>query len=91
MISAKNRSTTIVGDSVTIVGSTDPTKLGRKGEVVLETYKTLVLDSAAGGERRRIRVEKKGTVLQIEGSKTVIDGCDIIGRLEDRLSSRRGA
>ena len=92
MSSAKNHCTSIVGNFVTIVGSTDPTKLGRRGEVVLETCKTLVLDSPNKGRRRGpIRVEKNGTVLEVEGSKTIIDGRDTIGRLEDRLGSRRGA
>ena len=92
MSSARNRGTTIVGDFVTVVGSSDPTKLGRRGEVVLETCKTLVLDSPTkAGRTGVIRVEKKGTVLQIQGSKNIIDGRDMIGRLEDRLGSRRGA
>jgi RNase P/RNase MRP subunit p29 len=75
----------VVGEKVTIVGSRDPTKMGRRGEVVFETSKTLVLES----DGKRARVEKLGTVLQLDGSRFVIDGADIAGRLEDRLRSKR--
>jgi len=75
----------VVGEKVTIVGSKDPTKTGMKGEVVLETAKTLVLDL----DGRRATVEKLGTVLQLEGSRKIIDGVDIAGRLEDRLRLKR--
>jgi ribonuclease P protein subunit POP4 len=76
----------IVGEKIRIVNSSDPTKTGRRGEVVLETCKTILLESSDG---RRIRMEKTGTVMLLEDSKRVVNGDDIAGRLEDRLGSRK--
>lgn len=75
----------VIGQTVTVMDATDQTKKGRSGEVVLETAKTLLL-SARGGT---IMVEKKGTVLLLAGSKIVVSGDDLAGRLEDRLRSRK--
>lgn len=75
----------IIGERVVIVGSTDPTKIGKGGEVVLETAKTLVLESSG----RKISVEKAGTVLQFEASRRIVASEEIAGRLEDRLRSKK--
>ena len=74
----------IVGTRAVIVDSKDGTKLGRKGEIVLETANTLVLKTAEGS----ITIEKAGTVLQVEGDDEPLVGDDILGRLEDRLRGR---
>jgi RNase P/RNase MRP subunit p29 len=74
----------IVGTRAVIVDSKDGTKLGRKGEIVLETANTLVLKTAEGA----ITIEKAGTVLQVEGDDEPLVGDDILGRLEDRLRGR---
>ena len=73
----------LVGEDVVIVQTTDPTKKGLTGRVVLETANTILLDS----KRKRVRVEKKGARLVLVGSKTEVDDSQIIGRLEDRLRS----
>jgi RNase P/RNase MRP subunit p29 len=70
----------VIGETLTILSSTDPSKEGRTGIVLLDTAKTLVLDSNG----RTFRVEKQGNVFRVSGSKKVIAGTDISGRLEDR-------
>ncbi len=75
----------IIGESVAILNASDPTVAGRSGRVVLETANTLLLRS----EGETFRIQKKGTVLQLSGSKEVVAGEDIPGRLEDRLRSKK--
>ncbi|HUI85790.1 MAG TPA: ribonuclease P protein subunit [Nitrososphaerales archaeon] len=75
----------VVGEEISIVGSRDPSMIGRAGEVVLETSNTLRLDE--GG--RTIVVPKAGAVFQVQGSKRVINGSEIVGRLEDRLRLKK--
>ena len=76
----------IIGEKLTVLTSSDPTKSGRSGRVLLETANTLLLDE--GG--RAIRVEKKGAAFLITGSGKIVTGSDIAGRLQDRVG-RRGA
>jgi RNase P/RNase MRP subunit p29 len=71
----------VVGKRLKVFSSSDPTKEGISGIVVLETAKTVLLLTDA----RRLMVEKTGTVFQMAGSGEVILGSDIAGRLEDRL------
>jgi RNase P/RNase MRP subunit p29 len=71
----------VIGKTLTVFSSTDPTKVGRSGRVVLETAKTLTLESGP----KTLVVEKRGSVFSVSGSKTVLSGEDIAGRLEDRL------
>ena len=75
----------LIGESVTIAGSTDPTKLGRTGLVVMETAKTLLIET--GG--RVARVEKHGAAFTVSGSGEVVLGDDISGKPEDRVGGRR--
>jgi len=75
----------IIGEEIAIIDSRDPTKTGRKGEVVFETSNTLELDTGT----KTIRVEKAGTVFQVSKSKRVLDGNELVGRLEDRLRLKR--
>ncbi|HXW36882.1 MAG TPA: ribonuclease P protein subunit [Nitrososphaerales archaeon] len=75
----------IVGSTVTVVGSTDPTKVGVRGEVLIDSAKTILIESEGG----RITVEKKGSVLQVQGTRDVVVGLDLMGRQEDRLRSRK--
>ncbi len=75
----------VIGQTITILTSPDPTKTGRSGRVVMETANTLVLDS----EGRTIRVEKSGNAFMLHGSRKVLTGPDLAGRLEDRLGRRR--
>lgn len=75
----------VLGERVVVLSSSDPSLRGRSGTVVLETARTLVL--ATG--QTSIRVVKAGTVFQLHGSKKVVAGADIAGRLEDRWGSRK--
>jgi RNase P/RNase MRP subunit p29 len=75
----------LVGETVTVISSTDPTKTGRRGKVVLETAKTLLLED--GG--RVVRIEKQGSEFEVFGSRKVVTGSDISGRLEDRWGRAR--
>jgi len=75
----------VVGTRAAIVDSKDGTKVGRKGEIVLETSNTLLLKTAEG----TITVEKAGTVLEVEGDDEPLAGDDILGRLEDRIRGRK--
>jgi RNase P/RNase MRP subunit p29 len=71
----------VIGQVLKIISSTDPTKVGRKGKVLLESAATLVIDS--GG--KTIRVEKLGLAFQLLDSGRVLTGEDVAGRLQDRL------
>ncbi len=75
----------LVGQEITIIDSCDPTKTGRRGEVVLETSGTLELE----GGGRTIVVPKAGSVFQVSGSRKVLNGDEMVGRLEDRLRSKK--
>jgi RNase P/RNase MRP subunit p29 len=75
----------VIGRFVTVVDSSDPTVAGRSGEIVLETAKTLLLSRS--GEN--FTIQKKGTVLILAGSNNIVTGDDVMGRLEDRLRSKR--
>ena len=74
----------LIGEVVTVVESSDPSKKGRRGAVVLETANTLRLQDGP----KRLTIEKKGTVLAVEGSEKLASEVDFAGRLEDRLRSR---
>ncbi len=71
----------IVGERVKVLNASDQTQIGIRGEVVLESANTIVIEDE--GEMRR--VQKKGTVLQLEGNRQVVRGDEISGRPEDRL------
>jgi RNase P/RNase MRP subunit p29 len=75
----------VIGRLVTVVDASDPTIAGRSGEVILETAKTLLLSKK--GED--FTIQKKGTVLILADSNEIVTGDDIMGRLEDRLRSKR--
>ena len=74
----------LIGERLTVLTSRDPTKAGRGGLVLLETAKTLVLESGS----KTIRVEKEGAAFRVERTGTVLTGLDISGRLQDRLGRR---
>ena len=75
----------VVGKTLTVLSSKDPTKQGRRGVVLLETANTLVLEDSG----KEVRVEKPGTAFLVHESKEVVTGDDISGRLEDRLGRTR--
>ena len=74
----------VIGERVTVVGASDGSTVGKTGEIVLETAKTLVL--ASGG--KLVRLAKKGSVFEVLGSRTILGGDDISGSLQDRLGRR---
>lgn len=74
-----------LGETVTVFDSKDPGKKGRKGEVVMETAKTLLLQTSRG----RITVEKLGAVFVVAATGDVLSGDDLYGRLQDRLGERK--
>jgi len=74
----------VIGEKVTVLTSSDPTKSGRSGMVLLDTANTLLLDE----EGRPFRVEKAGTAFLIIGSGKVVTGSEIAGRLQDRVGRR---
>jgi len=71
----------LIGERLTVLKSSDPTKEGRSGRVVLETARTLLLDT--GG--RTLRVEKSGAAFVLLDSGRIVTGSDVSGRLQDRL------
>ena len=73
----------IVGERVTVLSSSDGTKVGRTGRVLLDTAKTLVIESAG----RSIRVEKSGASFLLLDSGRVLSGSEVYGRLQDRVGS----
>ncbi len=75
----------VIGSTVAVTKSTDPTKVGRTGTVVMETMKTLILSE--GG--RKIRIEKAGSTFRVEGIKAEVSGEELAGRLEDRWGSAK--
>ncbi len=74
----------VIGEKLTVLGSADPSKRGKSGTVLLETARTLLVESG----QKTFRIEKAGSVFQLSGSKKVVAGADIMGRLEDRWGSR---
>ncbi|MDA4120497.1 MAG: ribonuclease P protein subunit [Thaumarchaeota archaeon] len=75
----------VIGERLTVLTSSDPTKAGINGQVVLETAQTLLLDTGT----RVIRVEKSRSAFLLNRSKKVVTGSDIEGRLQDRWGRRR--
>jgi RNase P/RNase MRP subunit p29 len=75
----------IIGERLTVLTSSDPTKAGMNGQVVLETAQTLVLDTG----QKIIRVEKSGSAFLLNRSNKVVTGSDIEGRLQDRWGRRQ--
>jgi len=75
----------VIGERITVLTSSDPTKSGRSGKVLLDSANTLLLDE--GG--RTFRVEKAAAAFLIMGTGVVITGSDIAGRLQDRVGRRK--
>lgn len=74
----------VIGEKLSVVKSTDPSKVGIEGVVLLDTAKTLIFES----DGRTLRVEKAGCAFLMAGSERVLSGSDISGRLEDRWGGR---
>lgn len=74
----------VIGKTLTVKHSTDPTIVGRSGQVVLESARTLILDHDGSA----FRVEKAGTSFEVLGQTEALNGRDLAGRLEDRWGNR---
>ena len=77
--------TLIVGEEVRVAAARDAGLLGLKGEVVLETMKTLTIKT---GANRKVILTKAGSALELPGGAILL-GDDLRGRLEDRLAAGR--
>ena len=75
----------VIGERVTVLGSSDPTQIGISGTAVMETLNTLLLD--VGG--RKLRLAKEGSAFRLLPGGAILTGADIRGRLEDRLGRRK--
>jgi RNase P/RNase MRP subunit p29 len=75
----------LIGETLTILTSRDPTQTGKTGRVLIETANTLLLES--GG--RTVRVAKTEAAFKILGSGRMVKGSDIAGRLQDRWGRKR--
>ena len=75
----------VIGERVTVLGSSDPTQIGISGTAVMETLNTLLLD--VGG--RKLRLAKEGSAFRLLPGGAILKGADIRGRLEDRLGRRK--
>ena len=75
----------LIGERLRVLSSSDPTKVGLAGLVLLETANTLLVDSAG----RHLRLEKDGAAFQLLRSGVVVTGGDVAGRLQDRLGRPR--
>ncbi len=72
----------LIGRRLKILSAPDPSHVGFSGEVVLETSKTLLLES----DGSCLTTQKKGIVAQFVGTREIIRGDEILGRLEDRIA-----
>ena len=75
----------LVGQAVAIMSCTDPAQAGKKGDVVLETARTLLVRSGS----RTITLPKHGSVLLLSASGDIVNCGEIMGRLEERLRVRK--
>ena len=74
--------TTWIGQKLTVVGSTDPTLVGRSGNVIDETQKTLTIL-----ENGQERVFGKAAIqFTLNDGITVLSGLSLRQRPEDRMS-----
>ena len=71
----------VIGKTVKVLTSPDPSIVGRTGVVLLETANTLLIES--GG--RNLRLPKSRASFILTHSGVVFFGSDIAGRLQDRL------
>jgi RNase P/RNase MRP subunit p29 len=75
----------VIGEEVEVTSASDPTKVGKAGTALLETYNMLIIQ--AGG--RKVSVEKRGSTFRLRSTGEMVDGSSLVGRLEDRWGSRR--
>ena len=71
----------VVGKTVKVLTSPDPSIVGKTGLVLLETANTILIES--GG--RNLRLPKSSASFMLTHSGVVFSGSEIAGRLQDRL------
>ena len=71
----------LFGRRVSIAASADPTLIGVRGTVMLESMKLLYLTTAKG----ILGVPKRGSVVRVLGSNELLECDSMVGRLEERL------
>tara|TARA_B100001079_G_scaffold84665_1_gene72797 strand:+ start:1587 stop:1844 length:258 start_codon:yes stop_codon:yes gene_type:complete len=74
--------TTWIGQLLTVVASTDPTLIGRSGNVVDETQKTLTITENG----HECVFGKSAIQFTLNGGSTVLKGSSLRQRPEDRMS-----
>ena len=74
--------TTWIGQRLTVVGSTDPTLIGRSGNVIDETQKTVTI--LENGQERLLG--KASIEFTLNDGTTVLPGASLRQRPEDRMS-----
>lgn len=72
----------LLGKTVAVVRSSDPTIVGLRGTLALESMHMITITTPD----RSVRVSKTGTVLQVEKTGVLVSADDMRGRIEDRLS-----
>ena len=70
-----------IGRELEVIGSFDPTYLGRKGLVIEETQRTLIINE----EGRNICLPKQEINFKIDREDVVIKGSFVLQRSEDRI------
>jgi len=74
--------TTWLGQLLTVVSSTDPTLVGRSGNVIDETQKTVTI--VENGQKRLLG--KASIEFTLNDGTTVLSGASLRQRPEDRMS-----
>jgi ribonuclease P protein subunit POP4 len=78
----------LIGLSVKIAKSTDPTQKGLKGKVIDESYNTLKIETKEGKEKV---IPKNNSIFIFtlpNGVKVEVDGKLLISRPEDRIKKK---
>ena len=75
----------LIGLSIVVGESTDPSLVGLRGVVVDETRNTLLVETARGEKR----VPKPGAVFRFGAAGTAVRGDDLLFRPEDRIKRAR--
>jgi RNase P/RNase MRP subunit p29 len=74
----------LFGRKVSILKANDPTLIGAKGTVMLESMKMLYLATPAGLRS----FQKRGSVVKVEDTSEIVVCDSMLGRVEDRLNRR---
>ena len=73
-----------IGRELEVIESFDPTYIGRKGLILEETQRTLIIDE----EGRQICLPKQEIDFKIDREEIVIKGSFVLQRSEDRIHKK---